>query len=51
DEDYNIKTEAMKKKLYEEYLNLEDIGIIWNSMLVNKFNLKWNNINIDGCYD
>ena len=33
----------MKKELYEEYLNLEYIGIIWNSILVDEFNLKWNN--------
>ncbi|PKB99191.1 hypothetical protein RhiirA5_430141 [Rhizophagus irregularis] len=43
--------EDMKKELYEEYLNLEDIGIIWNSIL-DEFNLKWNNINIIySCYE
>ncbi|CAG8762911.1 1984_t:CDS:1, partial [Rhizophagus irregularis] len=45
DEDYNIKMEAMKKELYEEYLNLEVIGIIWNNILVDEFDLKWNDIN------
>ncbi|CAG8682698.1 uncharacterized protein OCT59_027796 [Rhizophagus irregularis] len=43
--------EDMKKELYEEYLNLEDIWIIWNSIL-DEFNLKWNNINIIySCYE
>ncbi|PKY49611.1 hypothetical protein RhiirA4_465672 [Rhizophagus irregularis] len=43
--------EDMKKELYEVYLNLEDIGIIWNSIL-DEFNLKWNNINIIyRCYE
>ncbi|GET61651.1 hypothetical protein RhiirA1_465053 [Rhizophagus irregularis] len=37
--------EAMKKELYEEYLNLEVIGIIWNNILVDEFDLKWNDIN------
>lgn len=45
-----LKWLAMKKELYEEYLDLKDIRIIWNSLLVDEFNLKWNNINIDGCY-
>ncbi|PKY56400.1 hypothetical protein RhiirA4_476671 [Rhizophagus irregularis] len=37
---FNVKIEGMKI----------DIGIIWNNMLVDEFNLCWNNFIIEGCY-
>lgn len=48
DEDFGIKIEAMKKELNESYPHLVPVCLRYNNVLVDEFNLRWYNINIEG---
>ncbi|EXX64035.1 hypothetical protein RirG_146640 [Rhizophagus irregularis DAOM 197198w] len=48
--DFNVKIEGMKKELMKNASSMLDIGIIWSNILVDEYNLRWNNFIIEGCY-
>ncbi|CAG8731293.1 5206_t:CDS:1, partial [Rhizophagus irregularis] len=48
--DFNVKIEEMKKELMNNASSMLDIEIICNNILVDEYNLRWNNFIIEGYY-